>query len=399
MKRFIPLSLLASASLVYADMSTQEFLYKDARIMGMGAANTAVGGYSTAVFHNPAGLINIKQSHGVEVELLGVTLGGSKNIQSFMDDLDNADDDNADPSDDTTEVIKQHAGETYNVTAANYSSVSYHSESDLAFTIGLLAGADVNLLPHGNGSANGILETHSRVYGGLVLGAAQKYPNLLLGGDLTVGVSLKYITQNSYEAGLDEGEVTAHSDDLETYLQDTYEVENSGFGIDIGVLYEPDILDGWNPSIGLSIMNIGSLDFDDVYGAQPMTINAGVSVKPSVPYVGDVVIALDYVDIFNAQQARVRNYYPYRAEDQYDSVDIDFDMMQHIRAGVSAQVVDNSWFLLTLNAGLYQGAYTAGFDMQLAVLKIQAATYQEQLGASTGQIEDRRYMIGVGIGW
>jgi hypothetical protein len=110
-------------------------------------------------------------------------------------------------------------------------------------------------------------------------------------------------------------------------------------------------------------------------------------------------LAVDYVDILNAQQARVRNYNPYRAQDQYDSVDIAFDPMQHIRAGVSVGLFDNSWAMMTLNGGLYQGAYTAGLDMQLTLLKIQLATYQEQLGAEVGQIEDRRYVVGIGLGW
>jgi hypothetical protein len=398
MKRLLPLSLMAASSLLYADMSTQEFLYKDARIMGMGAANTAVGGYSTAVFYNPAGLINIKQSHGVEVELLGITVSGSKDAKTFIDDLNDADDDNEDPSDDTTEVIKQHAGETYNITAANYSSVSYHTESDLAFSIGLLAATDINLLPHGNGSANGILETHSRAYGGIVLGAAKKYKNVM-GGDLTVGLGLKYISQKSYEAGLDEGEITAHSDDLGTYIQDTYEITNSGFGVDVGILYEPSILDGWHPTIGLSIMNIGTLDFDDVYGAQPMTVNAGVSIAPEVPYLSSFIVAVDYVDIMNAQQARVRSQNFREPHDEYDSVDISNDPMQHLRAGVSMGIFDNSWITTTLNGGLYQGAYTAGLDFQLTLLKFQFATYQEQLGAEVGQIEDRRYVVGIGLGW
>ncbi len=393
MKRLLPLSLAALGSLLYADMSTQEFLYKDSRIMGMGAANTAVGGYSTAVFYNPAGLIKIKKEHGFEVEILGLNITGSENVKSFADDLDNADTDQ-----ETIDVVKQHAGEVYNINISNYTSVSYHTEGDLALSIGLLAASDVNLFPHAYSGANGLLEVHARTYGGIVLGAAQKYNNVI-GGDLTVGLGVKYITQKSYEAGLDEGEVTAHNDDLDTYMQDTYEVSNSGIGVDVGILYEPYILDGWNPAIGLSVMNIGGLDFDDVYGAQPMTVNVGVSVSPEVPFLNSFTVAVDYVDITNAQQARVRNYNPYRAEDQYDSVDITNDSMQHLRAGVSMGIFDNSWVTTTLNAGLYQGAYTAGLDLQLTLLKLQIATYQEQLGAEVGQIEDRRYMVGLGLGW
>jgi len=393
MKKLLPLSLAALGSLLYADMSTQEFLYKDSRIMGMGAANTAVGGYSTAVFYNPAGLIKIKKEHGLEVEILGLNITGSENVKTFADDLDKADTDQ-----ETIDVVKQHAGEVYNINISNYTSVSYHTEGDLALSIGLLAASDTYLFPHAYSGANGLLEVHARAYGGIVLGAAQKYNNIL-GGDLTVGLGVKYITQKSYEAGLDEGEVTAHKDDLTTYVQDTYEVSNSGIGADIGILYEPYILDGWHPALGLSVMNIGGLNFDDVYGAQPMTINLGVSVSPEVSFLSSFIVAVDYVDITNEQQARVRNYNPYRAEDQYDSVGITNDPVQHLRAGVSMGIFDNSWVTTTLNAGLYQGAYTAGLDLQLTLLKLQFATYQEQLGAEVGQIEDRRYMVGLGLGW
>ena len=393
MKRLLSLSLIALGTLVSADISTQEFLYKDARIMGMGAANTAVGGYSTSLFYNPAGLITIKKSHGYEVEVLGISASASQDMKTFVDDLDNAQTDQ-----ETIAVIKQHAGEVYNATVSNYSSLSRHTEDDLAFSIGLLAAVDINLMPHAYGGANGLLETHSRVYGGVFVGGAKKFEQIA-NGDLTVGVSVKYITQNSYEAGLDEAEVLQHKDDLATYIQDTYEVSNSGFGMDLGLLYEPYILKQWHPKIGLSVMNIGTLNFDDVYGVQPITFNMGISVAPEVSYVDSLVIAVDYVDITNEQQARVRNYNPYRSQDQYDSVSIEYNFMQHFRAGLSLGLFDNKWITTTLNAGLYQGAYTAGIDFQLTLLKLQFSTYQEQLGSTVGQLEDRRYVVGLGLGW
>ena len=393
MKKIVALSMLGASLLLQADMSQQEFLYKDPRMMGMGSAATAVGGYSTAVFYNPAGLINIKKSHGVEVELLGIAVTGSKDIKNFADDVNNAD---TDPE--IIEAVKKYSGEAFNLTASNYTSFSYHTESDFAYSIGLLASADANFIPHDNSGINGLLETHSRAYGGVLLGAAQKFEDVL-GGNLTVGIGLKFITQKSYEAGLDAGEVTEHKDDLGTYLQDTYEVSNSGFAGDIGILYEPNILSSLHPAIGLSVMNIGTLNFDDAYGAQPMTLNGGISISPELPLLDSFTLSVDYVDMLNAQQARVRNYNPYRSYDQYDNADIDFDVMQHLRAGLKVGVFDNSWVTTTLMAGWYQGSYTAGIDLQLTLIKIQAATYQEQLGAKTGQLEDRRYIVGLGIGW
>ncbi|WP_297441556.1 conjugal transfer protein TraF [Sulfurimonas sp.] len=398
MKKLLPLSVIALSTLVYADMSTQEFLYKDPRIMSMGGANTAVGGYSTSIFSNPAGLIKIKKSHGVEVELLGVTVSGSEKIKPFMDDLSNSQDS------EIIDTINKYSGDAFNATISNYTSFSYHAQNDIAYSFGLLAAADLNFIPHANSGANGVIETHSRAYGGIFLASAKKYHGIsssvfdgALDGSVTIGVTLKYINQKSYEAGLDLGEVTAHKDDLVQYITDTYEVDNSGVAMDVGALYEFQNKT-WNPAIGLSVMNIGTLDFD-AYGAQPLSVNLGASVSPEISWSNSLKFSVDYVDVFNSQQARIRNYNPYRSQDQYDNAEIGYDAMNHLRLGASLGLLDNMWFMATLNAGLYKGAYTAGLDMQLAVIKLQLATYQEQLGSEIGQLEDRRYILGLGIGW
>jgi len=399
MKKIIPLSLIALSSMLYADMSTQEFIYKDPRIMSMGGANTAVGGYSSSIFSNPAGLIKIKKSHGIEAEILGLSLSSSKNSKDLADGLKDAN-----TTQDTLDVVNQYSGKPFNISASNYTSFSYHAANDIAYSFGLLAAVDANFIPHENGGANGVLETHSRAYGGIFLASATRYHGIssnflngLLNGDVTVGVTLKYLKQKSYEAGLDLGEVTRHKDDLLTYIQNKYEVDNSGFGADIGALYEFSNK-AWNPAIGFSVMNIGSLDFN-AYGGQPISANIGASISPEISWSNSLKFDVDYVDIFNSQQARIRRYTPYRTQNQYTNADIGYDVMNHLRAGVSLGLLDNSWFMATLNAGLYKGAYTAGFDMQLAILKLQFATYQEQLGATIGQLEDRRYVVGLGIGW
>ena len=398
MKKIIPLSFIALSSMLYADMSSQAFIYKDPRVMGRGGADVAIGGYSTAIFSNPAGIIKIKKSHGIEAELLGITATTSENTQKFADDLKDSN------SSQVINTVKKYSGDAFNVDVSNYTSFSYHAQNDIAYTFGLLAGVDENIIPHANSGANGILEVHGRMYGGLFLASAKRYDGLssnllngLFNGALTVGVTAKYIRQQSHEAGLDTGEVLQHKDDIVKYVQDNYAVDNAGFAVDVGALYE-FANKTWHPALGLSVMNIGTLDFN-TYGSQPLCANIGASISPEISWSNSLKFDVDYVDIFNSQQARVRNYNPYRSQDQYDNADIGYDVMNHLRAGASLGLLDNSWFMATLNAGLYKGAYTAGLDMQLAVLKLQVATYQEQLGSELGQLEDRRYVVGLGIGW
>ncbi len=394
MKKIILFSL-ASASLVMAGYSEHAYLYKDARIMGMGGANVAVGGYSTSVFHNPAGLRSIKKSHGLEVELLGLTAQASDKIQDFADDIDAADGDTTAVAD----VLKEYSGEHFNVNVSNYSSISNNGES-FAWSMGVLAGADANFIAHGNGGVNDLLETHSRGYGGLIVGVATTFEEVGI-GNLDVGISGKYITQQSYEGGVGITEIVDNQDDLGTYLQDTYEKKSTGFAFDVGLVYKMFPNNYWHPAIGASLMNIGGMDMDDNYGKQPMTVNIGASISPEVSFLEHLIVAVDYVDLLNANETRFYNFTQsggvvtdVSAQDFEED-----DLMKRLRLGVSLGLLDNSWITTTLNAGLYQGEYTLGADLQLAILKLGFATYAEEIGPKVGDLVDRRYMLSLGIGW
>ena len=49
--------------------------------------------------------------------------------------------------------------------------------------------------------------------------------------------------------------------------------------------------------------------------------------------------------------------------------------------------------LIDIRAGFNQGYYTAGVGLNLGIIRMDAATYGEELGAYPGQREDRRYML------
>ena len=194
-KKIILTALLGATTSLMALGAEHAYLYKDPRIMGMGGANIAVGSYSTSVFSNPAGLAQIEKSHGFVVDLLGLGVTASSGISDFIDDIDGADTDSQ-----MTEVLQKHAGEHFHVGVDNYMSVSKNSDI-FAWSIGLLAAADINLMAHPNGSTNGgLLATSSRAYAGVILGAAKPYETEY--GRVDVGVSLKFISQNSYEGSL-----------------------------------------------------------------------------------------------------------------------------------------------------------------------------------------------------
>ena len=136
-----------------------------------------------------------------------------------------------------------------------------------------------------------------------------------------------------------------------------------------------------------------------VYGGQPMTVNFGASITPELPIFDKFVFAIDYVDALNANKLRM-----------YDGVNpdgtvysyTDYDensFMKRLRMGAGMGLIDNSWFHLTANLGLYQSAYTAGLNVELLLFKLNFATYQEEIGNADTSIPDRRYMAQLGFGW
>jgi len=388
MKKIISATLLGATTSLMALGGQQAFLYKDPRVMGMGGANIAVGAYSSALFSNPAGLTNIKKDEGFVVDLVNIGITASDQVQNVVTDLDDAGND----SQKIEDVINKYSGEAFNVQASNYSSISKHSDA-FAWSLGLLTAVDVGIMIHGNGSVNGApVEAAGRAYGGVVLGVAKEYSTDI--GQLDVGIGFKYITQNSYEGPLYVSDLQGN--DVLKDLQNKYEKTASGFGVDIGVTYKPFADGYWHPALGLSVLNIGSMTMDDNYGGQPMTVNVGASVTPDVSFMNKLVLAVDYVDMLNENV--VRQYTFNGADVTYEDYQ-DTDMMKRLRLGASMGLINNSYFTFTLNGGLYQGAYTAGVDLALTILKLNVSTYQEQIGTGSVDIPDRRYMAQIGIGW
>ena len=394
-KKIISLALLGATTSLMAMYAEQAYLYKDPRIMGMGGTNVAVGSYSTSVFSNPAGLTNIKKEHGFVVDILSIGLSASAKIKDFADDLDsasNADDETKAMAD----VLSQYSGEHFHTGVDNYISVSKNSDM-FAWSIGLLTATDINIMAHGHGSANGeLLETTSRAYGGAVLGVAKPYDTEI--GRLDIGMSFKYITQQSYEGTLGISElVTNDNENISDKFQNRYEKKSSGYGIDIGAIYKPFNDNFWHPALAFSILNIGSLEMDGNYGGQPMTVNIGASISPEVSYISKFVLAVDYVDVLGANQLRV---YDYNKNDDVLYKDYDSSsFMKNLRLGTSIGLLDTKWFSTTLNAGLYQSAYTAGLDLEFTIIKLNFTTYQEEIGDASTSITDRRYIAKIGIGW
>ena len=64
---------------------------------------------------------------------------------------------------------------------------------------------------------------------------------------------------------------------------------------------------------------------------------------------------------------------------------------KHIHFGMNLDLP-----ILSIQLGLNQTSFTAGMGFDLWALKINAATYAEELGNYGGQRRDRRYLLSIG---
>jgi hypothetical protein len=216
-------------------------------------------------------------------------------------------------------------------------------------------------------------------------------------GDLQLGLGAKFLSQKSFEGKLSPEDLLSGSD-LGDELRSKREEDNSGFAIDLGAIYQFDTEHDFKPAIGLSVMNIGSVDFNDAYGGQPVTVNIGASIEPTLPFIKRTRIALDYVDIFNANEYRIYNLDGPDGEITYNNY-ADSDFLKRLRFGISGVIYENNWSSMELATGVYQGGLTAGVDFSASLFRFGLTTYEEQTGPKYGDKSDRRYSLIVSITW
>ena len=384
MKRLLLGSLL-SVSLGFPIAFEYPYIYKDPRVMGMGGAYVAVGGTSASLFYNPAGIGKIKKEAGFEVDLIGVTAAVSKDgykfLQDFQDALDTGDlDGDGDTSDDqleaTLDVLKEYRGKVLHFSVDTFPSVARRF-GNLGIALGGIAVLKFDAVPHQGFSSQGLLSVDASLTYGGVGGLSYGFLN----EKLTLGVGIKQLSRELVQKDFTARELVENQDDLDNYINDEVRKSGSATGVDVGVIYDLTEIFGFKTSVGASYMNIGDLDFGEA-GNIPGTLNAGLALKKegTSAFLSGVTLALDVVDL-------TKNY------------EQDEDWGKRLRAGAELKVWNGKLSDFILRVGSYQGYLTAGAELRFLLLRVVATTYAEEVGAYSGQDENRRYMLSAYITW
>ncbi len=368
---------LLNAPVVSAASKAHPSLYRSNRVMGMGGANVAVGGTFESVFSNPAGIAKMPEGNW-EVNIIRLNGELGENVYDFATDMMDAFDENEDDElNAINEVLAQYKGKNMHFTISDLTSIAKNS-GKLAFGMGGVASFDSNSVAHQGIGTDGFFEVQANIKYGAIGGMSYQVKD-----DLYVGASLKLIHNESIDHLFTINEIIENEVEIGDYIVDDLREEGNAVGVDLGVLYDVtqfEKLSKLNPTVGLSLLNIGDLDFGDA-GKIPMTVNIGASIRPEFEkFKLPLVIGLDYVDLFS-------NY------------EEDSDIAKRIRLGAELGLVDKTVFSFLVRAGLYQGYPTLGADLRLFLATLSYTTYAEEVGAYAGQDEDRRHMVSLTVGW
>lgn len=184
---------------------------------------------------------------------------------------------------------------------------------------------------------------------------------------LHLGVALKYIKRSgadlpfgaSYVADLDPDDIYSHMT-----------AWGKGYGADIGatIRMPTPVLDA---ALSVAWKNIGGIKFKTPNGGastvpdEDNDLTVGAALKLDLPLLS-ITPAVDVRSLNNA----------------------DVQLVRKINFGVEIGLP-----LLDIRGGFHEGYYTAGAGVNLALFRVDAATYGVELGDYPGQIEDRRYVL------
>jgi len=329
-------------------------IYKGIRPLGMGGAFVAVSNDQNALFYNPAGLSFIEQRRlillSVEAEL------GQGAYDAYTDALD-VDTDN---EQEVAEFLREYIGDYSHAAAAVF---PYYIRPHFAF--GIFSSAKTNFIARNFQYPSLIIDSTGDA------GAAIGYAHSLLDDDLSIGASLKYVVRKSINEEYTVPDIT--SDNFDDMVDDDVQ-DGSGTLLDVGVIYRfRDVTIGQKNvdfQVGLSANNLIGSDMGDARDLEEH-IDIGFAV-----YVDSWVFALDYVDVAGM-------------------IDDDDDPGKRLRIGAEYDFGN----LFTVRAGFYQGYLTLGLEIDAKYVQLDLLTYAEEVGTYAGQMDDRRYVIGLKFGF
>jgi len=218
---------------------------------------------------------------------------------------------------------------------------------------------------------------------GLFVGYARDF----LDETLHIGMNVKAVARGGGKKTFTVADISQAEDfDLDP---ETLGGFGGGVDFDLGATYEL-------PDIPFAILHRASLVFNNLLGSQMTIAQKGTNppglsrlmslgyhaVFPGVSVIDNFHVLVDFAE------------FRLGGEDDPEYGAPGGSMWKHVNFGVEAPM--NGWFIPRL--GFHQGYLTAGFGVNLRVLRLDFATYGAELSSSPGRLGSRRFALRLQIG-
>jgi hypothetical protein len=333
-------------------------LHRGVRPLGMGGAFTALADDENALFYNPAGLSAIQQ---LDLAVLNPLVDVSKKSIDLFEDAQDIDTDDVGQ---VSDLMRQYIGEHQHLQASFFPYAGFRVASTGVMIGGLaqaVADAEIRNPAWPEAQVDYVQDL------GLLAGFGLRLP---IAG-LKMGAAAKYISRKSLD------EVYTASDIADDSFGDRFDDDQksgSGLSLDLGAIYTLPFISFVKTDIALAVLNLPEMDMGDAKDLKTQA-NIGIAMEKMLAKFR-LVGTLDYLDLTQALEE-------------------DKDLGKRLHMGIELKT---PWFV-AIRGGINQGYFTAGATVDFRLLRLDFATYTEEVGSYAGQRGDQRYVGQFTIGW
>jgi len=370
MKKIFILILLTTGPL----FAVKEYysLSRSLRALGMGGAFYGLSNDEYAMFYNPAGLSLYNNGNQSMVNFTGQI--GTRTLSAFKDKNSLS----SKSVSESIDILSKYQGDPL---YAGAGVMPYFLMKNLAVGI-LLADVKANYLLSGKEIDSTVDFTAISDSGVLV-----SYGRPVVNENLHVGLTAKGIARAGGRTSFTMGDVVQGG----TIQFNPKDLGGTGLGIDfdLGAIYDiPYLPFGESNRISFVVTNllathfsIGSKSTGEPPGLPRMISLGWHSVFSGGQYVDRIHVLADLAE------------FQIGGEDDVEFGARSGKFLKHLNLGVEVPIG-----ILTLRAGVRQGWLTGGFGINLKYVKLEFATYGEELSSGPGRLQNRRFGLTVSLG-
>lgn len=354
---------------------------KGVRQLGMGNAGVAMpAGDLHAPFYNPASINDFEKKLHFEFLEIGaeISSGSIALVQDTLDLIDDINDagSNQDKIDVFSDFVNQRIGDFESVQAR----VPIIQVQHKWFHVTLLADSRTTVSFRNRSFTNFEVFSHSDA-GGVIGGAWSFFPNESIEKDiLQVGANVKVLYRVSVDEVLTSDDVINTSD-----FADALPIERGiGFGGDLGAkvnvpTFGTKVFDFLRPTLGVTYQDIANFPrFDDPIQDNEQSLTMGFALHPT----------------FGKEERIYKTHFAF----DFRGINQGRDFLNKVNMGAELEFPQYwKFFTPAVRVGGNQFYFTGGATLDFKYVKLDFATYGEEVGRYTRQDESRRYTFSLGF--